>query len=194
MNRPNLRELNKRRTEQEITRAALELFLDHGYESTSMDDIARRAEVGLRTVYRYFPSKLDIVTPGRTALREALAALPEQGAPSDFPDALTAPLHQIARWLDGLAERDAALISLASRDPLIRSALTAVIDDMTDLVARHLYAINRPLEPSTAHQVAAMAVAGMFVEFESDSNPSFTAAATRAVHLLTFGVNADPVR
>jgi mycofactocin system transcriptional regulator len=45
----------------ELERIALELFAINGFEETSVDDIATAAGVGRRTVFRYFPSKNDMV-------------------------------------------------------------------------------------------------------------------------------------
>jgi mycofactocin system transcriptional regulator len=37
------------------------LFEEHGFEDTTMDDIARAVGVGRRTLFRYYPSKNDIL-------------------------------------------------------------------------------------------------------------------------------------
>jgi AcrR family transcriptional regulator len=44
-----------------ILGAALDLFLEHGYEATTMRAIARRAGVSLGSSYHYFPSKEHLV-------------------------------------------------------------------------------------------------------------------------------------
>lgn len=41
--------------------AARELFLEKGFEATSMSEIARRAEVAQGTFYLYFPSKQEVL-------------------------------------------------------------------------------------------------------------------------------------
>ena len=41
----------------QILKAAVDAFLDHGFEGTSMDDIAKRAQVARRTLYNQFESK-----------------------------------------------------------------------------------------------------------------------------------------
>jgi Transcriptional regulator len=43
---------------------ALRHFAEHGYETTTMDDIAALAGIGRRTLFRYFPSKPDLVWGG----------------------------------------------------------------------------------------------------------------------------------
>lgn len=49
--------LHRERTRNRIYRAAQELFAEHGYDNTSLADIARRAEVSTGTLYRYYPAK-----------------------------------------------------------------------------------------------------------------------------------------
>jgi AcrR family transcriptional regulator len=44
----------------EIVQAALDLFVEKGFSSTKMDEIAKRAGVTKGTVYLYFPSKEDL--------------------------------------------------------------------------------------------------------------------------------------
>lgn len=44
----------------ELSHIALQLFIEHGFEATTMDDVALRAGIGRRTVFRYFPSKNDL--------------------------------------------------------------------------------------------------------------------------------------
>ena len=55
-----LRERSKARRRMAIIRAAYELFAEHGYDATTIADIAEAAEVSPRTVAMYFPAKQDI--------------------------------------------------------------------------------------------------------------------------------------
>jgi TetR/AcrR family transcriptional regulator, regulator of mycofactocin system len=47
-------------TREEIERVALGLFAEHGFEATTVEDIATAVGVGRRTLFRYFESKNDI--------------------------------------------------------------------------------------------------------------------------------------
>jgi AcrR family transcriptional regulator len=56
-----LRERKKAKTRALIQQIALRLFRDQGYAATSIEEIAEAAEVSTTTVFRYFPTKPDLV-------------------------------------------------------------------------------------------------------------------------------------
>ncbi|MGW2356469.1 TetR/AcrR family transcriptional regulator [Streptomyces phaeofaciens] len=56
-----LRERKKIKTREAIRTATYALIKEQGYDATTIDQIAERAEVSPSTVFRYFPTKEDIV-------------------------------------------------------------------------------------------------------------------------------------
>jgi AcrR family transcriptional regulator len=54
---PSLREAQIAQTEERIIAAAAELFLENGYVPTTLEAVAKRAQVGARTVYMRFGTK-----------------------------------------------------------------------------------------------------------------------------------------
>ena len=66
----------KQRTRGAILAAAARLFSRQGYDATTMQEIAALADVGIGTVYGYFPSKEEV-------LRTALAAMALDAAQPD---------------------------------------------------------------------------------------------------------------
>jgi AcrR family transcriptional regulator len=56
-----LRARKKARTRDAISDAAISLFLAHGFDQVSVTGIAAAAEVSKPTLFRYFPTKEDLV-------------------------------------------------------------------------------------------------------------------------------------
>ena len=56
-----LRARKKARTRDAIADAAISLFLAHGFDHVSVTEIATAAEVSKPTLFRYFPTKEDLV-------------------------------------------------------------------------------------------------------------------------------------
>ena len=85
---PTRRERKKLETRQALEQAALRLFAEQGYEQTTVEDIAEAADVAVRTFFRYFSSKQDVlfgdvVTDRVKRLRTELAARPATESPLD---------------------------------------------------------------------------------------------------------------
>ncbi|WP_329022758.1 TetR/AcrR family transcriptional regulator [Streptomyces sp. NBC_00690] len=59
--RPGLRERKKLKTRLAIRKETYRLIAEQGYEATTVEQIAAAAEVSPSTVFRYFPTKEDIV-------------------------------------------------------------------------------------------------------------------------------------
>ncbi len=56
-----LRSRKKEKTRRAIEDAALELFAEQGYEATTVNQIAERAEVSTATFFRYFGTKQEVI-------------------------------------------------------------------------------------------------------------------------------------
>jgi len=77
-----LRERKKLKTRSAIEWAAVQVVLEHGYEAATVEAIARRADVSLRTFFNYFPSKdVAIIGPDIRLIDEqqAMRILAEAG-------------------------------------------------------------------------------------------------------------------
>lgn len=83
-----LRERNKADKLARIKAAARELFLQRGYDETTIREVAARADVGQGTVFAYAAEKRDLVflivnDEYEKMLKEALAAVDPEGEPFD---------------------------------------------------------------------------------------------------------------
>lgn len=56
-----------------LQRAALELYAERGFDRTTAADIAALAGVTVRTYFRHFPDKREVLFDGEAALQAALA-------------------------------------------------------------------------------------------------------------------------
>jgi mycofactocin system transcriptional regulator len=75
-------------THDQIERIALALFEERGFEETTVDDIAAAVGVGRRTIFRYFPSKNDIVWGDFGQVLERLRGHLDEGDGLPLMDAL----------------------------------------------------------------------------------------------------------
>ena len=80
----------------EITDTAMRLFLDQGFEQTTIDQIATMAGISRRSFFRYFGTKEDVVLGGLAQqgelMRDALESVPLTVEPWD---ALRQALHAV---------------------------------------------------------------------------------------------------
>jgi len=82
----------KRKREARILKAASQLFTRQGYDETSVEAIALRADVAVGTVYNYFQSKpallQHVLASGRSESLRASAAIAEN-PPADAVEAVS---------------------------------------------------------------------------------------------------------
>ncbi len=64
----------KEETRQRIAKAAKELFLERGFAATTIDEIARKADVSLRSFFDYFPAKEDVALVWHDEFQSAFIA------------------------------------------------------------------------------------------------------------------------
>jgi AcrR family transcriptional regulator len=77
------REQKKLATRTALNEAATRLFAVQGYEQTSVDDLCREADVSLRTFFRYFEGKEDVLFARDMDIEPFLATL--RAIPGDVP-------------------------------------------------------------------------------------------------------------
>jgi AcrR family transcriptional regulator len=112
-------------TRQRILDSALRLFAAHGYEQTSMRDVAAAAGCSLGLAYRYFASKEDLVLALYLWLVAQLEALVD-----DLPAASMAQRfdHLLRTLLPVMAPHRLTLVALsgAALNPLSRAGVFGV--------------------------------------------------------------------
>jgi AcrR family transcriptional regulator len=121
---------------ERLVRAGLELFLERGYDSVTVAEIAERAGLTKRTFFRHLADKREVLFLGEDVLSRLMA-----DAIADAPESAT-PMAAIAAALEAAAtafpseRRDIALqrqtviasnSNLQERESLKRATLTAAM-------------------------------------------------------------------
>jgi len=129
-----LRERKKQRTRETIARAAHALFAERGYHATTLNDIARAADVSTRTIFSYFASKEDILFSDFPLMRHALAqALADRPEGEDTLE--TVRKFILASRKPETSELDEQLHVCITNDETLRSHLRARIAQLEELTA-----------------------------------------------------------
>jgi AcrR family transcriptional regulator len=105
-----------------VLHAADDLLVEHGFGALTVEAIARRAGVAKQTIYRWWPSKVEILLD--TLIEDSGKQLP---VPTDKPtaDNIRAYLRALARFLtrDPAGKVLLALIAEAQHDPATAARL-----------------------------------------------------------------------
>ncbi|MFD5268670.1 TetR family transcriptional regulator [Streptomyces sp. NPDC058335] len=171
--RPGLREMKKRRTHDELLRAAVRLFTSQGYERTTVDEIAEAVDVSQRTFFRYFAGKeeaalaLEGITVGHFVA--GVRARPAHEAPMEA-------LRQAV--LEGWSSLSEAIESIASVELYLR--MYRVIESTPVLLAAHL---RRSAE--TEEAIARVLAEREGLDVDADPRPRLAVAVFGAVMRVT---------
>jgi len=99
----------------EITQAAIEVFLEKGYENTTMDAIAKKAGVSKGGLYHYFPSKDMVLIVANDKISEKVGEI--MTSASEFTSVKEGILHYmenyIRYWLEHPKETAFLFLSIA---------------------------------------------------------------------------------
>jgi AcrR family transcriptional regulator len=115
-----LRERKRQQTRERLTRAAMALFLERGFEATTLDDIAAAADISRRSFFHYFASKEDVVFAWQEEITAALIAA-VAARPSD-ESMLTAAENAISAMARQVDANEAIAMSCLKRDnPALRA-------------------------------------------------------------------------
>lgn len=104
---------SRRRTakREQIAGAARKLFLDQGFAGTSMDAVTAEAGVSKQTLYKYFPTKIDLLGAVLTDELTAMEGLPPGQPRLDSVEDLRAVLLQFAsRFFDDILKPDSVAL------------------------------------------------------------------------------------
>ncbi len=134
--------------------AAVDLFFEHGYDATTIAQIAERAGVTKSTFFRHFPDKRELLVAGQATLSRLLAEGITNAAPNATPlEAVAEGLRRACSEVGSVSRKlgprikaaVAASAELQERDALKSVGLAAAMTD-----ALHARGVPAP----TAHLAA----------------------------------------
>lgn len=161
--RPPLSESRRAETRLKVAMAAVALFAENGADDTSAAQIADASGISLRTLWRYFPSKEECISPLQTVgLERFIDAL--RSWPADRP--LVDAVDEVA-WVSGDSSARTrsfmTLMKLTETEPGLKAVWMRNLAESVDPIARFL-ADRGGLAPGDlgVRVRAAMVLAGLY--------------------------------
>lgn len=135
---PGRRERKKQETRHTLELAALRLFVERGYDRTTVEDITEAADVSLRTFFRYFATKRDVLAGDLDSEAADLRAqLREQPADVPLADVVREGLRGFVERRGG--EEGQELLRLRARifeaDPQLAGQMHATFTEVEQVLA-----------------------------------------------------------
>jgi AcrR family transcriptional regulator len=156
-----------------LARAAMELYLERGFDETTVAEIAKRAGLTERTFFRHFADKREVLFAGAAQLQEVLVGV-VRDAPSD------------------LAPVDAAIAGVAAGGALIQERRAFARQRYEIIVA------NAELQERELIKMASLSLAlADTLRRRGVADPAASLAAEIAITVFRIGFErwvADPVR
>ncbi|MFF3918230.1 TetR/AcrR family transcriptional regulator [Streptomyces sp. NPDC001852] len=191
-----LRERKKIKTREAIRAATYALIKEQGYDATTIEQIAERAEVSPSTVFRYFPTKEDIVLTDEydPLMAEELRARP---AGESWIDSVR---HVMRKAIDANMAEDPEVVRLRThltvQVPAVRSRMFEHMS-VTGSLLRQALAERFGLDPDSLEvRVYAMSLIGGLMEVsmfwaEHDFEGDLHTFADRALDVMEHGLPGE---
>ena len=190
---PGLRERKKQRTRQAIAAAALRLFVEQGFEATTVEAICADAEIAVSTFYAYFDSKEAAVFPdeaGRTAV--VTATLTERPPGEPLHVTLRRAAHALVQQDLETADALAARLELLAREPALAAHAARgqdrYADELSTLVATEMR-VEAVADPRPRLVISAVlgALNAAYTSWAADPSRDLPVLVAQALDLLDLG-------
>lgn len=160
--RPRTNRLPRKARRAQLLAVALDVFVEQGYHSASMDEISDRAGVSKPVLYQHFPGKLDLYlalleSSADTVINSVKAAL---ASTADNKRRVQATM---AHWYDYISDESAAFRlvfeSDLTNDPSVRVQVDRVMHESAALIAEVIH--DDTGLPDAASHLLAVSLVGM---------------------------------
>src|SRR5260370_6392987 len=148
-----------------LEQAAMELYLERGFEQTTVAEIAKRAGLTERTFFRHFADKREVLFWGQSDVRELIvstvASAPDSAAQIDaVAAALEAAGAALQERREGARQRQAVIAANAELQERELIKLAALAAAMADVLRR------RGVKDPAASLTAEAGIPGFKIAFE----------------------------
>ncbi|MFF5726091.1 TetR/AcrR family transcriptional regulator [[Kitasatospora] papulosa] len=178
-----------RRNHDRLLSEARTFFAAHGTDA-SLEDIARRAGVGIGTLYRHFPNRQALMN---AVFQEALGALLDRSRELARADQ---PCTALVEWLGAVVTHAGEYRGLA------HGLMTASGDETSELTACHMSLRRAGAQLLTRAQTSGSVRADVSIDdllqltnaiaLAAEQSPADPALADRLLRLTLRGLKADP--
>jgi AcrR family transcriptional regulator len=133
-------------TRKRIVLAAMELFWEKGYQSTSVADLLKRAEVHSGSLYHFFPGKQDVLLAVLELYHNGIDEMLLAPVWKDVADPIERVFALLAKYRELIVQTDCTYgcpigslaLELHEPDPPVRSLLEANFTVWVDAIERCL--------------------------------------------------------
>ncbi|RZS91095.1 TetR family transcriptional regulator [Motilibacter rhizosphaerae] len=122
-----------------LAEAALELYVERGFEQTTVGDIAERAGVTERTFFRHFADKREVLFDGSQHLQDVLVSAISGAEPGTPPvDVVATAYERAAELLEGGREHSAQRSRVIAATPGLQERELLKLAGLTSAAAAAL--------------------------------------------------------
>jgi AcrR family transcriptional regulator len=155
-----LRERKRAKTLDRIRVEAIRLFIERGFDTTTLDDIAQAAEVSRRSLFHYFESKEEIVFSARADFPNHVAeAIGRRPADEPLLDMVENALMDVSKRYVSAQTRN--LSRLIRDTPALSAGEQAKYEQVERILAKALADRKSLRKPDTACRVTAATAIGI---------------------------------
>lgn len=159
---PPLREKKQELVRAALRDAALDLFLERGFEAVRVEEITDRAGVSRRTFFRYFASKDDLMAQGVDEFREVVRRVAEGSPRNARPLELFRKIAAEVARISAAAPRSRDVVRIMLASPGARTAQMTRVAAVEDVLEEAFRSRCRGREErKTAGIFAAMTLAAV---------------------------------
>jgi TetR/AcrR family transcriptional repressor of nem operon len=150
-------------TRARIIEAAMELFWEKGYTSTSIADILSRSQVNSGSLYHFFPGKQDVLLAVLDGYRDGIDAMLLQPAWAGVDDPIERVFALLALYRRLIIETEcqygcpigSLALELHDADPIVRQRLAENFTGWVDAVEACLRAASNRFRGGTDYRALA---------------------------------------